>query len=496
MSDPTRTQIESTITTPVYTVEYWNGSSWVSILPQYVGKITGAAESAGGDTGLAFGAEATATARIPLAPEAASITWRRTRVRVRFGFATSNRLVRVAGIVKSRSRDTDGFLVWDIAGFDEVIARTPIYSPLLQRRPASTATTATSVEDPGAGGYAAGLVNYIFWQSGGRPLAQAASYPDAIFYYACDTALIAPEWSWCAGENGWDELGRLGRACGLVIFQAADGTMTARHALNLGGTGSYTFTRGADGYGEMSEEESAQDQMAAVRVRYTTRRLQPEQVIYEDTNARVLDAFGVLNLTLEMQQPIYDYVLASGTLPSDAITTTTTEARVVQPTVTIVQAAAARLQLTITNPDADTLIISRIAIRGRPIAPTEEGMVVIGSGTPEREIGSDTGVYVQSRGHARQIGTLERDICGTPRPTRTIRRLGYDPDRVVGEAVKVTDAVLGLTDHPHRITAIRHEDAGATMEVDVVPTDGLPTLAEVFVIGQSYSAGDTRKFSY
>ena len=494
MAAPTRAEIEAVVTHPAYTVEYWSGGAWTALDAALVLEVSGAAESAGGENGLAFGATATARATLALDSGASSIAWERARMRVRFGFDASDRLVRTAGLATRRSRDTDGGVTLDLAGFDEAIARTPVYSPLFHRRPGSTATSASSVEDPASASYQAGLVNYIFWQAGGRPLAQAASYPDALFFYQCDTALIAPEWSWCVGENAWDELGRIACACGLVIFQAADGTMTAQHALTLAGSGSYTFVRGV--YADIQEEATVGELIAAARCRYTTRRLQPEQVVYEDTVPRIVAVLSSISLTLEMQQPVLSYVLSGSALPPDAITATTAEGTTVTLSAAVTQQAAARLALTITNAGSATLTISRIQIRGRPIAPTEEGMVVVGSGVPEREIGSDAGVYVQSRGHARMLAALYRDVYGLVRPTRTLRDCGYDPDRYVGEAVRLTDAALGLVDAPHRITAIRHTETGSRMDVDLVPTDGLPTLADVFVIGQTYAAGSTRKLSY
>lgn len=494
MSDPSRPQIEAAVTKPTYTVEYWNGSAWTTIADAQVLGVSGASESAGGDNGIIFGCEATSSAQIQLDTASASIAWRRTRARVRFGFDTSNKLVRAAGLVTRRSVDTIGRPTWTLSGWEELIGRTPVYSPMFYRRPAATKTTATSIEDPTNGAYAAGIVNYAFWQAGGRPLEQAGTYTSAVFYYSCDTSLIAPEWSWIAGENAWAELGRVARACGMVIFQAADGTMRAQHALNLAGTGTYTFTRAV--YKTISEDDQVGTMVAAVRCRYTTRRLQAQQVVYEDTTPRLLEPTGSLSLTLEMSQPVYDYVTSGGALPSDALVAATTEGNLRTIGATVVEASAGRMRLTLNNATGDVIVVSRIQIRGRPVAPVEEGMVVIGSGTPEREIGEDAGVLIQSRMHALQMAQLFYDFNSTSRPTRTLAECGYDPDRYVGEAVLVTDAVYGLSSHPHRITAIRHTKTGALMDVDVVPTDGLPTLNDVFVIGQTYSGGTTKKLSY
>jgi hypothetical protein len=494
MPAPTRGEIEAAVTLPTYQVEYWNGSAWTAIAANNVLDVSGTAESAGGANGVTFGAEATASLTIRLDPSCSTIAWERTRVRVKFSFASADLITRATGVITRRTRDADGAVTWEVEGFNEPIARTAVYSPLFYRRPASTLTSATSIEDPTNGAYRAGLVNYILWAAGGRPSEQAASYPSALFYYRCDFAPITPEWSWAAGENAWDELGRLARACGLVIYQAADGVVTATSALALGGTASYTFDEGD--YEDWREDASTGELVGAVRCAYTTRRLQPRQVVYEDSLARQIVPGGSGTYTLDMQQPVYDFEITSGALPSDAITATTTEGKLLTMSAAIVSQSASRLTITVTNPGAETMVISRIQIRGRPIAVVEEGSVTVGSGLPEREVGSDTGVYVQSQFHAERLCTLFRDLYGTTLPTRQLIGSGYDPDRSVGEIVGLTNAAWALSAAPHRITAIRHANTGATMDVDLVPSATLPTPAGTFIIGASYSGGDVRLLSY
>lgn len=493
MAPPTRPQIEAVVTLPTYLVEYNTGSGWVAVSADWVLDVSGAAESTAG-TGVQFGAEATAKATIRLDPQAASIPWEGTRVRISFGFATSDRVVRFVGVITEYDRD-DEAVVWTAGGFDETIARTPIFSPLFHRRPAATATSATSVEDPTSPSYQAGLVNYICWQAGGRPYEQAASYPSATFYYSCGWAPIAPEWSWCGGENAWDELGRLARSCGMVIFQGADGVLRAQGALQLAGTSAYTFTEAT--YGAIRERASRGETCGAVRCRFTARRLQSHQVVYEDTTPRVLSGLSTLAITIEFQQPVYDLVFDSGTLlPIGAVNITTLEGKGYSAAASIANLSATRATLTIGNDSNDPLVISRIQLRGRPIAPVEDGIAVVGSGTPEREFDGDTGVYVQSRAHAERLAKLYLDTYAAARPTRTLSGCGYDPDRTVGEVVGLTNSAWGLSNVAHRITAIRHADTGATMEVDLTPVAGLVASADVFVIGTSYSSGDTRQLSY
>jgi hypothetical protein len=195
MAAPTRPQIEAAVTLPTYLLEYNSGAGWVSVSADDVIEIDGTAESSAGDNGLSFGATAAQRATIQLHPSASSIAWDGTRVRVSYGFDTSDKMPRYAGVIVARNREGDTGLRWDVAGYDELIRRSAVYSPMIVRRNASTATTASSTEDPTNPAWRGGLVNYIFWTAGGRPLEQAASYPTALFFYSCDFSPIAPEWS-------------------------------------------------------------------------------------------------------------------------------------------------------------------------------------------------------------------------------------------------------------------------------------------------------------
>lgn len=218
MSDPTRLEIEATVTQPTYQVEYWNGSAWVAVSDDYVLQVTGANDAGGGSSGIDFGAGAAPRFTVELEDNAttAAIAWTKTKVRARYGFASSNQLTRHIGIINSRSRAYGEVptIVWDCSGFDQSIRDTEIYSTMRYRRLAATVTTVSSVEDPTDPAYAGGLVNQILWESGGRPLAQIGSYANALFYYVCVNALMAPEWSWIAGEDAWQELDKLCRAVG------------------------------------------------------------------------------------------------------------------------------------------------------------------------------------------------------------------------------------------------------------------------------------------
>lgn len=493
MSDPTRPQIEAVVTKPTYAVERLVAGVWTAISPDYVLDVSIDNESAESENGVSFGAAVSTRGSIRLDPLAASLSWERVPIRVRYGFDTSNKLTRGAGVITERQRDGRRSIEYTIGGFDELISKTAVFSPLFYRRPASTQTTASSVEDPTSGSYIGGLANYILWQCGGRPLEQSGTYPNAAFYYSCDFSPITPQWSWAAGENAWDELGRLARACGLVIFQTLDGTVKVAGALSLGGSGSYTFGDGT--YADISETARTGELVAAVRCRFTARRLAPVQIVYEDTTPRAVAGTASITLTLAMQQPVYDYVLSAGALPAESVTATTTEGKILTFAASIVSQSAARLIVSVSNPGNETMIISRIQVRGRPLVAVEEGIETLGSGAPEREVGEDTGVYVQSRSHAQRLCKLYIDTLGAVLPTRTLSGCGYDPDRYVGEFVNLTCTAWGLSAVPHRITAIHHQ-RGRVMDVDLVPCGSLPTTAGTFIIGTSYASGDVRMLGY
>lgn len=501
MAPPTRPQIEAVITTPSYTVEYWNGSAWTALSDNVIIGVSGLVNAGGGSSGLDFGANASPRVTIELDDDAggvnAAIAWTKTRVRVSYGFAGSDELMRMTGIIASRSRsysDDSQSLVWEAAGFDELIRDTPMYSTMYYRRLAATATTASSVEDPTNGAYVGGLVNYIFWQSGGRPLAQSGTYPTAVFYYQCDNALIAPEWSWIAGEDGWQELDRLCRAVGGQVFQQPDGTMRFVNVL-APTAGSYSITDST--FQSISEDATTEDYFVAARCSYTARALQGTQVVYEDNTPRLVAPSGTLTFVLEPQLPVYSWqVSGASTIPAWCYVATDYFGRVLTPTVTYVSRAAARVEVSFVNTDSTRpMIISAIRLKGQPIMPVEEGQAKYGSGTPERAVG-DGEIYVQSRTHAERLCRIYVDVYGVVRPTRKLEGMGYDPDRTLGEIVPVTLSAWGLSAVNHRITSIDVNETGATMSMSITPITGIPLTTDMFLIDQSYSGGDTRQLGY
>lgn len=497
MAPPTRPQIEANVTLPSYTVEYHNGTTWVAIADDDVLAVELPAAAETGPTGLGFGAAPSVGGSLRLrdTPTTAAIAWENQRVRVSYGFAGSDELRRGVGILKEQTRSaSQASLDFRIDGIQALIADVPMYSPVFVKRNAATATSAVSTEDPTAGGYAAGLINYILWQAGGRPADQSATYPTAVFYYACQTALFAPEYAWISGENAWEEIGRLCKACAGQVFQDVDGTIRFVTVLALAGTPSYTITDAL--FSNITRRTSTTELVKTARCSFTSRRVQGLQEVYRDNESRLLAASEVRTITIEPELPVYQWLTESGTtLPADTVRATDLQIAPVSVTCVLTSSAAGRATIQITNPSTAPIIVSDLVLYGRPIQVVEEGQESYGSLTPERTISEDTGVYVQSRSHAKRLCQIVVDFYGTARAVYDLTDMPYDPDRFIGEAVSLTYAAWGLTAVPCRIAKIAPK-GGGTMDMTVVDTTGVPALSELFLIGTTYSSGDTRKVGY
>jgi len=284
------------------------------------------------------------------------------------------------------------------------------------------------------------------------------------------------------------------RAVGGQVYQQPDGTVAFVNVLAPTASG-YTATEAS--YRQIEEDATTDDYFTLARCSYTARALQPLQVVYEDTTPRLIAPSGTLTFTVEPQLPVYDwFVSGASTIPSDCYVVTDLFGYSISATVTYVGRAAARVEVSFVNGDSTRpLLLSRISLRGRPVAPIEEGQASYGSGTPARAVG-DGEVYVQSRSHAERLCRIYVDIYGTVRPTRRLATMGYDPDRTVGEVIGLTCAAWSLSAVNHRISAIQVNGAGKLMDLAVAPITGIPTTSELFIIGTTYSGSDSRQLGY
>lgn len=485
MTPPTRTQIEATITQPTYQVSYWAGGMWHAISGDDVERADPQHTSSDDLHGIAFGASVGASCTITVAdtPSLRALAWQLMPIRVRFGFAASDLIDAFVGPIMRMQRNGDT-ITWECAGLDELMRGTPVFSPMLYRRLAATKTTTISNELTNGG-----IVNYILWTCGGRPVEQQGNYPNAVFYYTCHDALIAPEWAWVAGENAWDELQRLCLTVGGQIVQRPDGIVSYVNPLYFGYSTGIPYTFESSTFQALSLSGGARDTVASVRMRVTVRALQGEQTVYEDTTPRYVPAGGVVTAICDMAVPVYTYGETN-------ISITDIWGNAIPPSVIVTQMAAARATVQITNTSTLPAVVSRIALRGRPVLAVSDEQVIIGSGTPQLELGSDAEALLQSVAHANMLGTIYTSFYGVPRPIITLSACGYDPDRTVGERCVLHDPDAGFTYEPVRIVALQVSETGATMDVDVVSVAGLPTLDQFFLVDGTYTETDQRYVGY
>lgn len=163
------------------------------------------------DNALAFGdsSQTRITVRAKLALQ--TYAWELVPFKATFGINGHSELA-FHGVITGRERTIDE-LTFTCEGFAALLRNTKAYSPAFHRRPIATKTTAASVEDPDEPAYQAGPINWLLWQAGGRPVEQDSNptyVSEASFWYSCDHALLAPDWTWIAGENAWDEALKLG----------------------------------------------------------------------------------------------------------------------------------------------------------------------------------------------------------------------------------------------------------------------------------------------
>jgi hypothetical protein len=537
MSDPTRTQISADVTSPTTQVEIRLGGAWIDVSSS-VTSVSIDVQSSNGVSGLAFGSTVEPRATVAFTADQALLqltdgtniltdgtntlitvqtnaidyAWALTPIRIKHGFSTSAQLTRFSGVITERSRDSSGG-TWGCQGWSAVIASTDIRSPLITNRPIATKTESGGNDDPTDPGYTGGIVNYTLWKCGGRPYEQAGSYPNAVFYYSCDTALIAPAFSWIASENAWEALQRLVRAAGGQLYQDSLGVIRYKNPVSLvSGTASVTFSdavltaaqrvsNSVVPYQDISERASIQESLSAVGCQFVTRRIAGVQVIYEDTEPRYLAAVGQANsavtLNLDTQYPI----ASVSQVEIDAVVIRTATAPGTGVAVVLNSSSAQRVTVTISNIGiTEPIQIEAIRVVGNPVEPGEEGSASYAQSVAglasDRTLQIEDNPWVQSRRHAEQLCQMVWDFYSGTGAIRTLAGVPYDPDRNVGELVNLTCSLWNITAQPHIIVGIRPEN-GAWMSVDLTPVLALlPTVSETYVVGGTYTADQTLEVGY
>lgn len=481
------------ITTARYQVEWRPSAGWVDISDQVLHVAGGSEMSGSPENALAFGDSAESTADVEVrAASLAAVAWARTPIRITF---TINGVAANAfgGIVVERAREGER-LQFRCTGYAELIRATKAYSPPFYLRPVATKTSGSSIDDPGSPSYAAGLVNWILWQAGGRPIEQAASYPSAAFFYSCDQAALAPTWSWAAGEDGWAECQKLAQAAGGQMFQRADGTVCYRQPYGYAdATPLATFDEAV--YRDVREEQSAARRATAVRCTYLQRAERPMQQVAEESTPRLIFPGEAQTIVVEPSWPITTLDLNGNSLPGDALQMTFgsgEKAVLGQHYTATASAEAQQITLVVTSITSYPLQLWGYTLRGKPIMASEGGSVVVGASDEQRTL--DDNPYIQSEQHARRLASLYLKYYAAPRPVRTLQGCVFDPARTVGEVVNLTVSRWGIVAQPHIILSISHDETGLLVDYRLAYVGDLPRASEYFQVGPSY-AGQSKKIA-
>lgn len=512
MASPTRAQIESSTAQPTYQVEVFNasGTTWDTISDDEIVSVQGVLESAAGTNGISFGTSVFPSCTITTTEALLTYDWHDLKVRISYSFESADMVRHFTGIVISRKRE-DRFLVFECRGFDMKIENKKVYSPLFYRRPLATDTTLTSVEDPTNASYQAGLMNYVFWQCGGRPYAQESFnisgigivWPSAEFYYDCDPALIAPEWSWISGEDALDDLFRMARATGGQVYQDTLGVMRYVQPFSFSnGTPIYTFTDGTGGgvnnFATITEEANSVESFSTIQCTYTIRRLEALQEVYNKDEPFIIASGETKTIIAETQYPVYTYEYQEASIPSGVIASGIVahyfDGRAAYLGATINTSSAQKLSITLTNTSYEPVVVSNLLFKGRPIIAGDAAIAKYGNGTPELQL--EDNPYIQTEDHAFSLCRMTHDFYSQPRQVITLGNCGFDTDRLVGELVYVTYQPWTMSGVLHRIISLEHEDTGAMMNVKLVNVEDIPARSDFYIVGTSYNANDIYKVSY
>lgn len=507
MTMPTAAQIEADVALPTFQVELYTGGSWVDV-SQHVVDVDGEIAGSAGD-GIGFGVAYQPSQAITVAKEAFSYSWDRAPVRVKLGFNGTNPQ-HFIGIIDGLDQERVS-ATWNAKGYTALIeAVGDIRSPLFYRRPVATATTLTSIENPADAGYGAGLINYILWTAGGRPWEQSSGYPNAVFYYRCETAILAPEWSWVNGGNALQAILDLCAAAGGILYQDFSGTVRYVEPFSLAsGAPTYHYTdtaltaaqraaQSAGHYGGISRSvETRRLVVDVVKCTFVQRRLQGVQEIYSDKSPKLIEpgAPNALVLPADLTLPTYrvDRIAATAGLLRASRAATTSEL-----TVATAAAYAQQLNLVLTNTTSERMALYDLKVYGQPLIANEEGSASYGTapGSYPRIYEIPDSPYVQSRSYAERLCWMYHDFYNTPRPVVTLTGCGYDPRRTLGELVSLTCSDWGVAAETYRVIAIRVSCTGVAMELDLVPTAGLPVANDFFQFDTAYADATQRQLSY
>lgn len=515
MASPSRAQIEATVALPKYKIEILD-SVWIEV--DYIESVNGSIDSTSNpDNALSFGTPSNPSASITLENAAYKTDTRigdssviGKKVRISYAFDTSDYIPVFIGVVETIQ--ISGFsATLQLAGILTFLINQKVYTPIYYRKPIATKTTSTSQENPGLANYVAGMINLALWYSGGRPYEQSGinyteASPNFKFWYSLEQSTIEPDYSWFSGENLLDEIYMLARAAGGQIFQGLDGIVRYIQPLSFNDDSLYGgvfYIFNDTDYIDYSESISKSEDVGALKLTYTPRRIQPVRTIVEDKTPRFVLPNSYIDVELAPEQPVWQYVNLSQAYITDIVKAMLIDNSDVTPTISDISATAARVSLRITNPSTTkSMIVYSIIIQGRPLEAEDELIAQYGSGEPERNL--ENNVYIQSVDHADRLLRLVFDFYGINKPIVTLNGSQYDPDRYVGELVKVqtqyntilSGGIATTNTNLYRIIGISHSNTGTTMDITLVEVANLPKRQDMFILGQAYSGGDSKQLSY
>jgi hypothetical protein len=477
-----------------YLLERYTSGSWVTIAAGSVLSVSGSwAVSGNEQNAVAFGDDTDADLRAELLLSEWALLPHLNPIRYTTTIdADTTRTF--TGVVSERSRDLDKMSL-SASGMKALIAATKSYSPAFARRPVATKTTATSVEDPADGAYAGGLINYGLWQAGGRPYEQAATYTAAPFYYSCDHAVLAPDWSWLAGEDTWQECCRLAKDSGGQMYQDASGVVRYKRVLGYGGVSTSDTLTESDYLTVEQTEDPGVVYATKVTCQYVPRRRLGTQEIADDTTPHHVEDGETVTIVIEPQNPIASLEVASaGQLASTALVIAQLDGSLVAQGASgythTLDVAAARITIDITNASGAPFMVWRVKLRGDPIVAGEAGSVSSGSGTVERVL--EQTPYIQSRTAAQRLADMTLAFYASVRPTVRASGCVHKPSRAVGGAVNLTVGNWSMSASKHVILEISHSETGAQQDLTLAYVEDLPSVASFFVVGTTYSGSDTK----
>lgn len=509
----TREQIESSHALPKYKIEILvSGVGYTQLLNARIVDISGSIDStSNSDNAVAFGSPSEPSASIQAEDYTvdgrllSDAYWIGTSVRISFGFDTSDFSTIFTGPINSINK-TNESVSYSLGGSQNYLRDDiKLVTPLYYRKPIATATTVASIEDPTDLDYSAGMLNYAFWKSGGRPYEQKGityteSSPGFKFWYSCDQAVIAPDYSWFSGENSIDEVYTLARAAGGQIYQDINGVLRYTQPLMFGETINYDndfFVITDSVFTTYEESISSKETVGTLKLTYTPRRVQPVQVLLEDKTPRLFIPNETKLIELEPQLPVWeyiDYVSNDDTTATKNIQAMLLDGRAVTPDIGEVIKTAGKLSVTITNPSSTVpMVIFSIKVNGRPLSADDELFVSYGNESPERNV--ENNVYIQNEAHAQRLVRMIYDFYYETKPIITLSNMQFDTDRFVGELVQL-DSIYNSSERVYRIVKIDYNVLGTSMNISLVNVTGLPKRSDMYIIGETYVNADVRKLSY